>query len=173
MNLLITGQPGVGKTTLIQKVVAELGRRCRGFFTREIRDDRGGRRGFEIVTLDGKTALLAHVDRRTPLRLGKYFVQLENIDRVVVPCLEAAIAEAELIIIDEIGKMELFSRQFQQAVLQALDAPAPVLGSITQADLPFVRRIKSRPDVELITLQLNNRQQVYGEILAKLLAGAG
>ncbi|MDZ7336027.1 MAG: NTPase [candidate division KSB1 bacterium] len=169
MNLLITGQPGVGKTTLIQRVVAEVGRSCQGFYTQEIRSRSGGRVGFEIVTLDGRRALLAHVDRRTPQRVGRYFVQLENIDHVIVPCLEAAIASAELIVIDEIGKMELFSVQFQQVVLRALEAPQPVLGSITLADLPFVRRVKSRADVQLIALRPDNRELVYQEILKRLM----
>ncbi len=171
MNILITGQPGVGKTTLIQKVVADLGRRCQGFYTREIQENRSGRVGFEIVTLDGKRSLLAHVARITPQRLGKYFVQLENIDRVIIPCLEEAIAGAELVVIDEIGKMELFSRGFQEVVLRALDAPVPVLGSITLADLPLVRQLKARPDVTILTLRPDNRQQLYQEILARLKHG--
>ena len=75
MNILITGKPGVGKTTLIQKIVEKVDLSCQGFYTREIRDHQENRIGFEIVTLDRKTALLAHVDHLTPHRLGKYFVQ--------------------------------------------------------------------------------------------------
>ncbi len=167
MNLFITGRPGVGKTTLIRSVIAKLGRSCEGFYTREIRNQSTGRVGFEIVTLDGKTALLAHIARRTTHRVGKYFVQIENIDRIIVPCLEAAIARAEVIVIDEIGKMELFSDRFQQVVLAALDAPGHVLGTIALADLPFIQAIKARPDVDIIELSRENYNQVFRDIVAR------
>ena len=69
MNILITGKPGVGKTTLIQKVLDNVELTCQGFYTREIRADQGNRLGFEIVTLDGKTALLAHSQHLSPYRV--------------------------------------------------------------------------------------------------------
>jgi len=70
-TVLLTGRPGVGKTTLIQKWVASRPGRCGGFYTQELRES-GTRVGFEIVTLDGKRALLAHVRRPGPPRVGKY-----------------------------------------------------------------------------------------------------
>ena len=161
MNILITGKPGGGKTTLIQKIVAKIALSCQGFYTREIRDNQENRLGFEIITLDGKTALLAHVDQLTSHRLGKYFVNVNNINRVIVPCIENAIDQAQVIIIDEIGKMELFSPQFQQVVLQALASPKKVLGTITMANLPFIKKIKSRPDVMLVKLREDNRNEVH------------
>ena len=160
MNILITGKPGVGKTTLIQKIVAKVALSCQGFYTREIRDNQENRLGFEIITLDGKTALLAHVEQLTSHRLGKYFVNVDNINRVIVPCIEHAIHQAQIIIIDEIGKMELFSSQFQQVVLQALASPKKVLGTIMLAKLPFINKIKSRSDVMLVKLRQDNRKEV-------------
>jgi len=165
MNILITGKPGVGKTTLIQNVVAKVKLSCQGFYTREIRIDQESRVGFEIVTLDGKTALLAHVDHLTPHRLGKYFVNVDNINHIIVPCIDNAIKQAQVIIIDEIGRMELFSPQFQQIMLKALDSPKSVLGTITLANLPFVKKIKARPDVILVGLRHDNRQEVYRYIV--------
>lgn len=165
MNILITGKPGVGKTTLIQSVVAKVKLSCQGFYTRELRINSKNRVGFEIVTLDGKKALLAHVDHLTPHRLGKYFVNVDNINRVIVPCLEQAIAQAQVIIIDEIGKMELFSPLFRQAVLKALAAPKSVLGTITLAELPLIKAIKSRPDVIVVKLRPDNRKEIYHYLL--------
>jgi nucleoside-triphosphatase len=165
MNILITGKPGVGKTTLIQKIAEKVDLSSQGFYTREIRDDQENRVGFEIITLDGKTALLAHVEHLTPHRLGKYFVNLDNINRVIVPCIEHAIDQAQVIIIDEIGKMELFSPQFQQVVLQALASSKKVLGTITLANLAFIKQIKSRPDVMLVKLRQDNRKEVYQYIV--------
>jgi nucleoside-triphosphatase len=165
MNILITGKPGVGKTTLIQKVVEKVDLSCQGFYTREIRVNEASRVGFEIVTLDGKTALLAHIDHLTPHRLGKYFVNVDNINRVIVPCIENAIKQADLIIIDEIGKMELFSPRFRQAVLKALASPKKVLGTITLASVPIVKKIKSRPDVILVELRRHNQKEVYQYIV--------
>ncbi len=165
MNILITGKPGIGKTTLIQKVVEKIKLPCQGFYTREIRDHQENRVGFEIITLDGKTALLAHEHHLTPHRIGKYFVNVDNINRVIVQCIEQAIEQAQVVIIDEIGKMELFSPLFQQAVLKALVSPKKVLGTITIANLPVIKKIKSRPDVMLINLQRNNQKEAYQYIV--------
>jgi len=164
MTILITGKPGVGKTTLIQKVMQKVELSCQGFYTQEIRST-DSRLGFEIVTLDGKIALLAHVDHLTPYRLGKYFVNMNNINRVIVPCIENAIEQAELILIDEIGKMELLSALFQKVVLKAVASPKKVLGTITMANLPIVKKIQSQPDVILVKLKSDNRTEIYHYIL--------
>jgi nucleoside-triphosphatase len=169
MNILITGKPGVGKTTLIQKIVEKVELSCQGFYTREIRDQQENRVGFEIITLDGTTALLAHVEHLTPHRLGKYFVNVDNINRVIVPCIEHAIDQAQVIIIDEIGKMELFSSLFRKSVLKALASPKKVLGTITMAKLPITKKIKSRPDVILVKLKRDNQKEVYQYILDLLI----
>lgn len=168
MNILITGKPGVGKTTLIQKVVEKIELPFQGFYTRELRDNQDRRVGFEIVTLDGKTALLAHVGHLTPHRLGKYFVNVENINHVIVPHLEQSLERAQVIIIDEIGKMELFSPLFRQVVLKMLASPKKVLGTITMANLPIIKRIKSRSDVFLVELHQHNQREVFQFIVDSL-----
>lgn len=165
MNVLITGKPGVGKTTLIQKIVSKLDLFCQGFYTREIKQNQGQRSGFEIVTLDGQIAVLAHTEYLSRYRVGKYFVNIDNINHVIVPCIESAIEQAQLIIIDEIGKMELLSPQFQRSITRALDCTKPVLGTITISGIPIIKQIKSRQDVYLVTLKRDNHREVYQLII--------
>jgi len=164
---LLTGRPGCGKTTLIRRLVESLGVPAGGFYTEEIR--RGGRReGFALATLDGQTATLASVHNPSRHRVSKYGVDLESIDEVGAPAIERATATAALIIIDEIGKMELFSNRFRQAVLSALESAKPVLGSIMLAPHPWADAIKARPEVEVILLAEANRSQVQSELLARV-----
>ena len=118
--LLITGVPGVGKTTVMRRVKGLLaGKRIRGFLTDEIRDERGERLGFQIETLDGQIARLAGVGLRSPNRVGRYGVDLDALNAVAVPAL--TLEERAIYLIDEIGKMECLSGAFTDAVARWLD----------------------------------------------------
>ena len=105
-NILITGLPGSGKTTLVEKIVRQLDVPVAGFITREIRE-RGNRLGFSIDTFDGQSGVLAHVDFKSGYRVGRYGVQIETIDKIAVTSLNPSATDV-LIVIDEIGKMVLF-----------------------------------------------------------------
>jgi nucleoside-triphosphatase len=164
---LLTGRPGCGKTTLIRRLVEGLGVSAGGFYTEEIR--RGGRReGFALITLDGRTATMASVRSPSRHRVSKYGVDLEAIDGVGAPAIERATATAALVVIDEIGKMELFSNRFRQAVLAALESGKPILGSIMLAPHPWADAVKARPEVEVILLTEANRSQVESDLLTTL-----
>jgi nucleoside-triphosphatase len=166
---LLTGRPGCGKTTLIRRLVEALDVPAGGFYTEEIR--RGGRReGFALATLDGQTATLASVHSASRHRVSRYGVDLESIDGLGVPAIEQATAGADLIVIDEIGKMELFSNRFRQAVLSALESGKPVLASVMLAPHPWADAVKARPEVEVILLTEANRSQVQSDLLARLRA---
>ncbi|MEW5761767.1 MAG: nucleoside-triphosphatase [Bacillota bacterium] len=149
-NILLTGRAGAGKTTVIVRLAELLGARAAGFYTRELRRD-SRRVGFEIVTLAGAKAVLAHVDLSSPLRVGRYGVLPVNLD---IACEEvhAALADPgkKCILIDEIGRMELFSRLFRETVEKALDDPRPVVATILAGHHSFADTIKRRPDVEII-----------------------
>jgi nucleoside-triphosphatase len=162
-HILLTGSPGSGKSTVLSAVVPRLraaGWSAFGFWTPEIR--RGRRReGFAIELLDGQRQLLASRDRPGPPRVGAYGVQVEAIDQLAVPELErgvAATADGRIVLVmDEIGKMELCSDAFRRAVLAGLDSEARVLGTIMAARHPFADAVKSRADVGLLTVTQDNR----------------
>src|SRR5436190_5463934 len=126
-KVLLTGRPGCGKTTLIKRVVNELALPAGGFYTEEIREH-GQRFGFKIITLDGKEAVFAHVDFKTPERLGKYGLNLSVLESVAVGGVRAAACARQLVVIDEIGPMEIRSTIFRDAVNEVLDSNVPILG---------------------------------------------
>ena len=166
---LLTGEPGCGKTTIIKETLSRTNKSAGGFYAEEIRSQ-GTRQGFKIVTLDGRSAVLSHVDVRSPHRVSKYGVDTENIDRVAVPAIEEAKQNKDIVVIDEIGKMELFSLSFQDAVLEALNSEKKVLGTIMLASHPWADKIKQRPDVEILKVTRFNRSEVLDTVLAWLKA---
>ena len=165
-NILLTGLPGCGKSTIIEKIVQRINRPNTGFFTREIRDKRR-RVGFSITTLDGRRGILAHIDIRSPYNVGKYGINLQDIDKIAVPAMIPA-SENLVILVDEIGKMECFSKIFRRTLTKALDSVNPVIGSIALKGDAFISAIKKRPDTRLIPVSESNRDILAEEIVTLL-----
>jgi nucleoside-triphosphatase len=163
-KVLLTGRPGCGKTTLIKRVVNELALAAGGFYTEEIRE-RGQRLGFKLITLDAKEAVFAHANFKTPERIGKYGLDLTALETIGVEALRAGVRAKQLVVIDEIGPMEIRSPIFREAVNEALESGAPILATITARLLPFADAIKKRSDVTLIEVRLDNREQLVSELL--------
>jgi nucleoside-triphosphatase len=168
-KILLTGRPGCGKTTLIKRIVSKLGRAAGGFYTEEIRRGRT-RVGFKLVTLDGDEAVLAHVDFKMSQRVSKYGLDLSALESVAIEALRKAMRARHVLVIDEIGPMEIRSANFRAAVNEALDSGAPILGTIFARPLPFTDAIKSRHDVTLVEVRPENRDELVAEILAKFQA---
>ena len=167
-KILLTGRPGCGKTTLIKRVVKEVALPAGGFYTEEIRE-RGGRIGFKIITLEGEEAVFARVDFKTPERLGKYGLDLSALETMAVAALRTPARARQLVVIDEIGPMEIRSAIFREAVNEALDSGAPILGTITARSFPFTDAIKKRPDITMIEVRPNNRDQLITELPDQLI----
>ena len=160
---LLTGRPGTGKTRLIKEAIAGMGSKAGGFYTEEIRSG-GVRQGFKLVTLDGQSAILAHVKIHSPYRVSKYGVDIDSLDRVGVSALRKAAQECDLVVVDEIGKMELFSANFKEAVLEIIGSGKRVLGTIMLNAHPWADAIKRRPQVDLVPVTGANYHQVLAEL---------
>jgi len=157
-TILITGRPGVGKTTALKKAVRRLGGHAGGFYTDQIRN--GGRRqGFKIVTLNGQEGILSHVDIKGAPRVSRYGVNLKDLDEIAVEAVRRAVTESDYIVIDEIGKMELFSEEFRLAVTEAVESEKPVLGTVMAGRHPWVDALKALPQVTVLELTKTNRDQ--------------
>jgi len=171
-TILLAGRPGVGKTTVIKRVVDVLGGEAGGFYTEEIRQ--GGRRlGFKIITLEGEEGVLAHVDIKGAPRVSKYGVNVKDLEEVGVAALRRAIEERRYVVIDEIGKMELYSQEFRRAVVEALESEKVVLGTAMAGPHGWVDTLKARPQVTVLTVTEGNREGIAQQILDMLQVGSG
>lgn len=156
-NIFLTGAPSSGKTTIIKKVIAMLPEPCKGFYTEEERVE-GKRVGFLLRTIDGKTGYLAHQDITSKFYIRRYGVSIENIEKIAIPSI-LPVAD-QIIILDEIGKMECFSEKFRDAALLALDSPNKVIGTITLGGTDFIQQIKQRDDIKIFEVNEENRDQL-------------
>jgi len=170
MNILLTGSPGIGKSTAIKRVVSKLAPYvAEGFWTSEIRCE-SERVGFSITTLAGQTGLLAHKGLGSGPQVGQYIVNLADIDRVIIPVLRHARKSAKTIVIDEIASMELKSPVFAPEVRECLDT-GKVLGTLQKKGGDFVEEVRSRPDVTVLELTVSNRDTMPQRVLGLLNQG--
>jgi nucleoside-triphosphatase len=164
-HILITGLPGVGKTTLIRTLIERLPGTKTGFTTREVREA-GQRKGFVIETLDGLAAPLALVATSGSPRVGRYRVLVSSIDELAVG---AVTDRADFVVIDEIGKMETMSGRFTRAVDTALAGPSTVIATIAWRGNAFIERVKRRTDVLLFEVTRQNRESLADTIIQTLM----
>ncbi len=167
-KLFLTGDPGCGKTTVLRRVVERLSGTVpmKGFLTEDLRE--GGRRvGFQGLTLDGATFVLAHVDEDGPLRVGPYGVRVDGLESVGIPSLRPA-PGTRLIVLDEVGKMESFSATFREAVETLLAGDIPVLATVASHGVGFVKKIRHDPRVQLVRMTRASRDAMVGDLLRRL-----
>lgn len=172
MRIAVTGAPGCGKTTLIRRVVEELKDKLSigGIYTEELREG-GQRKGFSIIDIaTGRRGTLAHVDLKRGPRLGRYRVNLKDIEEIVVPAIGEALEHRDLVVIDELAPMELKSPEFVEVVEKLLGSTKPMLLAIhRRADHPLLRRVREGFQVYEVTGA--NRGRLAGEIAAAFVGG--
>lgn len=166
-NILLTGPPRIGKTTIVRAVVSQLKDKCAGFCTEEIKEN-DERVGFKLSTIASKSCVLSHKNIRGHYHVGKYGVSIECIEEVGVPAIKQGIRAGKIIVIDEIGKMEILSRPFRLAVLDALNSKSPVIGTMLFKRQPFCDKIRARGDVEVIEVTEENRNEIQDILIEKI-----
>jgi len=168
-KILLSGKPKVGKTTIIKKVLSSFAKTsCGGFYTEEVKA-KGKRIGFKVVSTNGEEGILADINHKSPYRVSKYYVNVADFERVALQAVVNAEQAKDLIIIDEIGKMELFSPKFKQAVEEIFTkSQKKILATIPNCDIPLVKRLKSLPDTEVIEITEENRDIIVSELIGKL-----
>jgi nucleoside-triphosphatase len=171
--VLLSGNPGVGKTTVLMKTVNSLkarGIRVGGMISREVREG-GARVGFEILDLtSSRRGWLAHVNQKNGPQVGKYRVNIEDLNAIGTRAVTDAVEKCEVIAIDEIGPMELFSEKFKDAAWKALDSRKLVIAVVHwKAKDRLIKEAKKREDAEIITVTGENREKLDKQITEKAL----
>lgn len=172
-NILLTGRPGIGKTTVINDSVhrfREVGIKIGGISTRELRV-RNIRKGFMIQDIEsGREALMASTDFKTGPRIGRYRINLSVLIEVGVQAIHTAIDEAEVVVIDEIGPMELLSTEMSKIILRAIESAKPVLGVIHWKKCGrLIHTILSNPETKVIEVRHDNRDSLVSKIVDEVL----
>jgi nucleoside-triphosphatase len=169
-RLLLEGRPGIGRTTVARRLLhllQEAGVPVGGFTTAELRT--GGRReGFLVETVSGAQALLAHVDLPGPPRVGRYGVDLAAFDRVALPALRTP-RTGGVVVVDELGKMELASAPFRDAVMQLLDRNVAVVATVHQARHQFTDDLRRRPGIGVVRVTEATRDALPVQLTDRLI----
>lgn len=165
LRIAVTGSPGVGKSTLVAKVTSGTKLRVGGVLARDRRyKDR--RTGFELLDLStGMVGILADESGDGP-QLGKYRVHLDDLERIGAQAVENALS-CDLIVVDEIGPMELSSHRFVLAVEKAIASPKPMLVVLHEWSNHRLAK-KIRGSFRVVTVTRENRDSLVEEIAQAL-----
>ena len=166
-NVLVTGAPGIGKTTLIKHLIRDLTPLIvRGFYKEAIYEN-SICKGFRLITIDHHEQILAHVYFEGPDRIDQYGINLDGFDALVSK--ELALNNGiELYIVDEIGRMECLSKKFCQQINSILDSDTPLIGTIANSPVPDMHILRDRPDTSIIRMTQKNRNTAWKNVLVEL-----
>ncbi len=170
--VLVTGKPGIGKTSILRRTINELRtRKCEvgGMICREVREG-GVRVGFEIMDLStGTRGWLAHVNQPTGPKIGKYRVNLTDLEVIGVGAILDALQNADVLAVDELGPMEFSSAAFSKALVKAVESSKPLIGTIHYGlKNSLVDSIKNREETEILKVNYKNRAKLHNLIANKI-----
>jgi nucleoside-triphosphatase len=166
LKLLLTGDPGVGKTTAIKRILAAFPHQFAGIYTEEIREN-DVRVGFRMCDLAGNSGVLAHLAYTTMPQVDGYGVDVTVVDQIGTAAIRRALHTHHAVVIDELAPMEFFSSAFVAVINEALAAPLDLLAGIVHRPDPVADALKARPDVERIILTAANRDQIVESLLQR------
>lgn len=149
---------------MIEKIASALGNRCGGIITREMREQ-GARTGFSIESLDGERGVLASRNGRRGPKVGRYTVHVQNLERVGMAALRRVMDAGRVVILDEIGKMELISPGFRAMILEALESRLPVVATMGVSRNAFMEVVRARPDVDVLNITTENRDSLKDRVV--------
>jgi nucleoside-triphosphatase len=168
-NILLVGEPGVGKTTLILNLAEAISyHNIAGFYTKEIREH-GQRVGFRVATFSGQSGILSHIKFTTGPIVGKYRVDLPQFEKIAVRELEMDLSEASIILIDERGKMKGFAERCKEILPRCFASENTMIATVMSRPHPYVDRLKARADVRIIKVTRENRNKLASYIKEKIL----
>ena len=163
---LLTGKPRMGKTTMIKKLINEIGLdHCGGFYTEEI-TKLNDRVGFRCVSINGESVEIANVESPSKTRIGRYGIDIEKFEKFAIKILQEALRSKKIIVIDEIGFMQMLSHSFQKVVQEIVSGNKIVLGTIPLDSHPEIDKIKYLKEVKIISINEFNRGMI-SEFLIK------
>jgi len=166
MKIFLTGMPGSGKSTVLMKAIERLraeGLSVGGIITPEVRTE-GKRTAFKVVDLSsGEEGILASVDQPNGPTVGKYRVNMPDFERVTMQALDFALKECDIICIDEIGTMELFSAKFKQKVNEILRLEKPVIVAVHRNYAKNYEKMGI-----MIQVTPENREKIIDTIVSKI-----
>jgi nucleoside-triphosphatase len=161
VRILLEGRPGSGKTTIVRRLVGRLHHEsisATGFTTKELRV-RGRRVGFAVESLRGEGATLASVDFKGPVRVGKYGVDLDALERVALPALDPPTAST-VVVVDELGKMELASSRLTSRIQALFEGPNDIVAAVHVFKHPVTDELKKRADVDIVRVTRERRDEI-------------
>ena len=166
-NLLLTGQPGIGKTMIVRKL-SEIFKEFNpsGFYTSEITED-GARKGFMIASLYGDARIFSHMNLKSKYTVGKYHIDLKGFENLLDSVFSKD-KKTGLFFIDEIGKMECQSRKFCRLILEILNSEKPVVATIAEKGTDTISDIKRRRDIKLVEITPDNRDLMLKELTMEI-----
>lgn len=162
--VLLSGEPRVGKTTALKKIIQMIGEsNCIGFYTEEIRDE-FDRIGFDCVSLDGRRKRIADVNIHSDTRMGRYGIDIEVFEDFALQSINNYSSSSKIIIIDEIGPIQLLSIKFKQEINNILTGSNCVIGTIFYNKHPEIDEMKKIPGIKIYTITNENRNTLVGNI---------